>query len=205
MTSTSCFLSSLPCSGLFSTRLRQWAIQVPVGRAGFCFVSVSSAKLLLCWAFSSHTVLVFFPSLPEVITAGEKKIVFADFNIGVETLKYFSLMLVLLDNGWLPGTLVQSFIFKAVQVALPWVIYWCWNIEKPSTELKFPMMTLVWAAGRRSTMLSLVILLRTISILCSWIGYRNNRHQGQLPLYRRTQVPVSRHFCAAYCTRHKVF
>ncbi len=113
---------------------------------------------------------------------GIAKIDVSNFLIGVVSLKFFVLMLILLDIGWLPSTLWRSCLFKFVQLTLSWVLYLCGSIETPQSNAHHPLVALAWSAVRKSTMLTLVMILRTISILLNWTGSPNPRLAEELPL-----------------------
>ncbi len=133
----------------------------------------------LCYFVSKGTCLI--PHVPEDIEAGIAKIDVTNFRLGEECLKFLLLMISVADIGWLPGTPWQSCLFKLVQVAFPWALYLCWNIEKPQASMRNPMAILVWAAVRKSTMLELVIIVRTLSILFNWTGSSATRQVEELP------------------------
>ncbi len=84
---------------------------------------------LLCYFVSKGTCLI--PHVPEDIEAGIAKIDITNFRLGEECLKFLLLMISVTDIDRLPGTPRQICLFKLVQVAFPWALYLCWNIEKP--------------------------------------------------------------------------
>ncbi len=123
-----------------------------------------------------------FPQIAEDVEVRITKIDISNFLIGVVSLKFFVLILILFDIGWLPGTLWHNCLFKVAQLTQSWILYLCWSIETSQSNAHHPMATLAWSAGRKSTMLTLVMILRTISILFNWTGARNDRQAEELPL-----------------------
>ncbi len=126
----------------------------PTWRHIFRVGVVGEIGILLGFFFANGVRL--FPQIAEDIAVGITKIDVSNFRIGVVSLKFFVLMLILLDIGW--------------------------SIETPQSNAHHPMATLAWSAVHKSPTLTLVMIFRTISILFNWTGSSNACQAEELPL-----------------------